>query len=152
MPSACWPLIAIPVGLLMAWVLTAAIQLRAFGWSMPFLVSASPLVVLVLGTGAAFLAALYPAWRASVDDPCAAVARGLSMRRLCLLLIVMLAACEQSATARPSRPPRRQCRSAQRMGPSLVLVVRATVPRPFEFPADHGATPGIRDRVVVLHR
>ena len=63
-------LIAIPVGLLMAWVLTAAIQLRAFGWSMPFLISASPLwSALVLGAGAAFLAALYPAWRASVDDP-----------------------------------------------------------------------------------
>ena len=63
-------LVAIPVGLLMAWVLTAAIQLRAFGWSMPFLISASPLwSALVLGAGAAFLAALYPAWRASVDDP-----------------------------------------------------------------------------------
>ena len=63
------------------------------------------------------------------------------MRRLCLLLIVMLAACEQSA------PPARQAAQAtvqigQRMGaepdPGFA---RATVPRPFEFPADHGAHP-----------
>ncbi|MCB1728515.1 MAG: ABC transporter permease, partial [Gammaproteobacteria bacterium] len=63
-------LLAIPAGLLMAWVLTAAIQLRAFGWSMPFVLGATPLwSALALGTGAAVLAALYPAWRASMHDP-----------------------------------------------------------------------------------
>jgi putative ABC transport system permease protein len=63
-------LLAIPAGLAMAWVLTDAIQLRAFGWSMPFLVSPAPLLLtLLLGLAAAVLAALYPAWRASRHDP-----------------------------------------------------------------------------------
>lgn len=61
---------AIPVGLAMAWVLTDAIQLRAFGWSMPFTVSADPLwMTLILGLVAASLASLYPAWQASRHDP-----------------------------------------------------------------------------------
>ena len=63
-------LLAIPTGLAMAWVLTDAIQLRAFGWSMPFLVAPSPLLLtLLLGLAAALLAALYPAWRSSRHDP-----------------------------------------------------------------------------------
>ena len=63
-------LLALPTGLAMAWVLTDAIQLRAFGWTMPFLVDSSPLVLTVLvGLGAAILASLYPAWQASRGDP-----------------------------------------------------------------------------------
>jgi putative ABC transport system permease protein len=63
-------LFAIPTGLALAWVLTDAIQLRAFGWTMPFLVSASPLLwALFIGVSAAWLASLYPAWQASRSDP-----------------------------------------------------------------------------------
>jgi len=63
-------LLALPTGLAMAWILTAAIQVRAFGWSMPFLVNASPLLwTLVLGFTAALLASLYPAWRSTHADP-----------------------------------------------------------------------------------
>ena len=63
-------LLALPTGLAMAWVLTAAIQVRAFGWSMPFTVNASPLLwTLVLGFAAALLASLYPAWRSTHADP-----------------------------------------------------------------------------------
>ena len=63
-------LFAIPTGLALAWVLTDAIQLRAFGWTMPFLVSASPLLwTLFIGVSAAWLASLYPAWQASRSDP-----------------------------------------------------------------------------------
>jgi putative ABC transport system permease protein len=63
-------LLALPTGLALAWVLTAAIQLRAFGWSMPFVVGASPLVWTVLiGLTAALLASLYPAWRSGHIDP-----------------------------------------------------------------------------------
>lgn len=63
-------LFAIPTGLALAWVLTDAIQLRAFGWTMPFVVSTSPLYwTLVLGISAALLASLYPAWQASRGDP-----------------------------------------------------------------------------------
>lgn len=61
---------ALPVGMVMAWVLTDAIQLRAFGWSMPFTVQAGPLLgVLLLGTLAAVLAGAYPAYRAARTDP-----------------------------------------------------------------------------------
>jgi putative ABC transport system permease protein len=65
-------LLAIPTGLAMAWVLTAAIQVRAFGWSMPFLVTPGPLIVtLLLGVLAALLASIYPAWRSSWQAPAA---------------------------------------------------------------------------------
>jgi putative ABC transport system permease protein len=63
-------LLAVPTGLAMAWVLTDAIQLRAFGWSMPFRVPAGPLwLTLLLGASAAVLASLYPAWRSGWHDP-----------------------------------------------------------------------------------
>jgi putative ABC transport system permease protein len=65
-------LLAIPTGLAMAWVLTDAIQLRAFGWTMPFLVSWPPLLLtLGLGACAAVLAGLYPAWRSGWQPPAA---------------------------------------------------------------------------------
>lgn len=63
-------LVAVPSGLLMAWVLTDVIQLRAFGWSMPFVVNLSP-VLLSVGFGilAALIAGLYPSWRSAREDP-----------------------------------------------------------------------------------
>ena len=43
-------LMSVPTGVLMAWVLTDAIQLRAFGWTMPFVIEATPLwFTLLLG-------------------------------------------------------------------------------------------------------
>ena len=63
-------ILAIPTGLIMAWVLTDAIQLRAFGWTMPFRIDPDPLVLtLFLGLVAALMASLYPAWQASRSDP-----------------------------------------------------------------------------------
>ena len=63
-------LLAVPTGVAMAWVLTEAIQLRAFGWSMPFVVSPGPLwLTLGIGVLAALLASVYPAWRAAWYDP-----------------------------------------------------------------------------------
>jgi putative ABC transport system permease protein len=63
-------LVAVPTGLGMAWVLTDAIQLRAFGWTMPFQVQLPPLLLTVaLGACAAVLAGLYPAWRSGWLQP-----------------------------------------------------------------------------------
>lgn len=63
-------LLALPTGLTMAWILTAAIQLRAFGWSMPLVVHGSPvLLTLLIGVSAALLASLAPAWRSARHDP-----------------------------------------------------------------------------------
>lgn len=63
-------LLAMPVGLAMAWVLTAAIQLRAFGWSMPLSFVTEPYVIALLtGTGAALLASILPAWRSAGQNP-----------------------------------------------------------------------------------
>ena len=61
---------AVPVGMVMAWVLTDVIQYRAFGWSMPFQLSLEPvLVAILLGALAASIAAIYPAWLASRRHP-----------------------------------------------------------------------------------
>lgn len=57
-------LLAIPVGELLAWGLTHVVQLRAFGWSIPYQPDISNwLVALLLSVLAAGLASLYPAWR-----------------------------------------------------------------------------------------
>jgi putative ABC transport system permease protein len=62
--------LAIPTGLLMAWVLIESVQRRAFGWTMPFDVDAGLLAQAVLvGLLAAAAAAIYPAWRSSRRDP-----------------------------------------------------------------------------------
>lgn len=67
-------LFSIPLGLVLAWLLVFVINHRAFGWSMEFTVSATPLLEGVgLAIAAALLAALYPAWRAVHRLP----ARGL---------------------------------------------------------------------------
>jgi putative ABC transport system permease protein len=63
-------LMSVPTGILMAWVLTEAVQFRAFGWTMPLTLDLAPqLLNLGLGLLAAALAALYPAWSASRSDP-----------------------------------------------------------------------------------
>jgi len=63
-------LMSLPTGILMAWVLTGAVQFKAFGWTMPLVLEAAPQALnLGLGILAAALAALYPAWRASRYQP-----------------------------------------------------------------------------------
>jgi len=62
--------VAIPTGVLMAWVLIQSVQRRAFGWTMPFSVDSTLLLQAVLvGLLAAGLAAIYPAWRSAHRDP-----------------------------------------------------------------------------------
>ena len=62
--------VAVPTGLLMAWVLIESVQRRAFGWSMPFNVDGGLLLqTLLTGLLAAGLAAVYPAWRSAQRDP-----------------------------------------------------------------------------------
>lgn len=65
---------AAPLGTLLASLLVHVINRRAFGWSMEFTVSASPLLEgLALAIGAAVLAGLYPAARMILRQPAAAV-------------------------------------------------------------------------------
>ncbi|MDJ0739739.1 MAG: ABC transporter permease [Gammaproteobacteria bacterium] len=62
--------VAVPTGMAMAWVLTDVIQLRAFGWTMQYLVTPTPLLVsVVFGVAAALLAGIYPAWRGGREAP-----------------------------------------------------------------------------------
>ncbi len=62
--------VALPTGVLMAWVLIQSVQRRAFGWTMPFSVDSHLLLqTLLVGLLAAGLAALYPAWRSAQRDP-----------------------------------------------------------------------------------
>ena len=61
---------AIPLGLLLAWVLLAIVNVEAFGWRLPmylFPLEYGRLVLLTLF--AALVAALWPAWRLSRMAP-----------------------------------------------------------------------------------
>ena len=67
-------LAAIPLGLLMAWVLIDVINRRSFGWRMDIDVSPDVLVTaLTLSIGAALIAGLYPAFRAANAQPALAM-------------------------------------------------------------------------------
>lgn len=57
-------LAALPLGLAVAWVLTAVINVQAFGWRLPvFLFPGKWLTLLLLALATAAVAALWPAWR-----------------------------------------------------------------------------------------
>ncbi|MBT8082530.1 MAG: FtsX-like permease family protein [Gammaproteobacteria bacterium] len=65
---------AIPLGLIMAWVLIKVINRRAFGWQIDMEVAPGILAsALVFAVGASLLAGLYPAWRAAHSRPAVAM-------------------------------------------------------------------------------
>jgi putative ABC transport system permease protein len=65
---------ALPLGLLMAWMLIDVINRRSFGWSMDIQISTEVLLsALVLSVGAALLAGIYPAYRAAHAQPALAM-------------------------------------------------------------------------------
>ena len=65
---------AIPLGLVMAWVLIAVINRRAFGWQMDMTIAPTVLLTaLALAVGAALIAGLYPAYRAASARPALAM-------------------------------------------------------------------------------
>ena len=67
-------LAAVPLGLVMAWVLIEVINRRAFGWQMDILVSPEVLLAAVLfSVIAALLAGIYPAYRAAISRPALAM-------------------------------------------------------------------------------
>jgi putative ABC transport system permease protein len=66
--------LAVPGGLLLAWVLVFVVNRRSFGWTMPL--ELSPLILLqgvALSVLAAVLAGLYPAWKMATALPADAV-------------------------------------------------------------------------------
>lgn len=67
-------LAAIPLGLVMAYVLINVINQRAFGWKISMTVGLEvPLTALVFALIAALTASLYPAWRAAHSTPAIAM-------------------------------------------------------------------------------
>lgn len=65
---------AIPLGLVMAWVLIEVINRRAFGWQMDIAIDPAVLfAALTLAIGAALLAGIYPAYRAASARPALAM-------------------------------------------------------------------------------
>ncbi len=67
-------LAAVPMGLVMAWVLIEVINRRAFGWQMDIALSWQVLAAAILfSVGAALLAGIYPAWRAASSRPALAM-------------------------------------------------------------------------------
>ena len=73
--------LALPLGLAVAWVLTAVINVRAFGWRLPVhLFPGDWAVLFAMALGTAFLAALLPVWRLRRAQP-ADLMRGFSNER-----------------------------------------------------------------------
>ncbi len=67
-------LLAVPVGLVLAAVLTGAVNQRAFGWTIDFQIAPGLLVqALVLAVLAALVAGAYPAWRMGRTSPALAL-------------------------------------------------------------------------------
>jgi putative ABC transport system permease protein len=67
-------LAALPLGLVMAWVLIDVINRRAFGWQIDMTVTAAPLGwAIVIAVGAALAGGLIPAWRAARVPPALAM-------------------------------------------------------------------------------
>ena len=67
-------LAAVPLGVVMAWVLIKVINRRAFGWQIDMSIEPGILLVAVaFAMGAALLAGLYPAYRAGRSQPAIAM-------------------------------------------------------------------------------
>lgn len=65
---------AVPLGVVMAWVLIAVINRRAFGWQMDMTIDPRVLLTaMALAAGAALVAGIYPAWRAARARPAVAM-------------------------------------------------------------------------------
>jgi putative ABC transport system permease protein len=65
---------AVPLGIMMAYVLIEVINRRAFGWQIDMSIAPGILLsAIVFAIGAALLAGLYPAWRAAQSQPAAAM-------------------------------------------------------------------------------
>jgi len=65
---------AIPLGLVMAWVLIEVINRRAFGWQMDIVIDPAVLfAALMLSIGAGLVAGIYPAYRAGSARPALAM-------------------------------------------------------------------------------
>ncbi|MEM9878499.1 MAG: FtsX-like permease family protein, partial [Pseudomonadota bacterium] len=61
---------AVPLGLVLAWMLLAVVNVEAFGWRLPmFIFPGSYVTLALLALAAAGLAALWPAWRLSRTAP-----------------------------------------------------------------------------------
>ncbi len=67
-------LAALPLGVVMAWILLHVINRRAFGWQIDMTLSPSALVgALALAVAAATLAGIYPSWRMARTAPASAM-------------------------------------------------------------------------------
>ncbi|HEX4955720.1 MAG TPA: FtsX-like permease family protein [Thermoanaerobaculia bacterium] len=67
-------LLALPVGVLMAWIMVAVINRRSFGWTLALEVPPAALVQgVALALAAALAAGLYPAWRMARTRPAEAL-------------------------------------------------------------------------------
>ena len=67
-------LAALPLGVVMAWILLHVINRRAFGWQIDMSVSPSALLgALALAVAAATLAGIYPSWRMARTAPASAM-------------------------------------------------------------------------------
>jgi putative ABC transport system permease protein len=65
---------AVPLGLVMAWILISVINRRAFGWQIEMSLSAAPLLSAIgLSIMAAVIAGIYPAWHAAGRRPALAM-------------------------------------------------------------------------------
>jgi putative ABC transport system permease protein len=70
--AAVTAVLAVPLGLALAWVLLAIVNVEAFGWRLPmYLFPREYALLIAFALAAALIAALWPAWRLSRMEPAA---------------------------------------------------------------------------------
>lgn len=143
--------LAIPVGIVLALVMVHVVNRRSFGWTLDLSLSPDLFVqAVLLALVGALVAGVYPSWRMSRTRPAEAIrgAAGGGRFPVVILLLFPLVILGLTGACRgeESRTEIRASLSPVQVlaGSDTVGYARATGPREFVFPADHGPHPEYR--------
>jgi|GEM_PF-2569236 len=142
--------LAVPLGLLIAWLLCSLVNPRAFGWSFPMQISLAGVGWPLVGGALGGLFAVALGETLVRRQASYAMARTLFAPFAALFLLLYLQGCstetetEASSSVSALEAPSPGLRVGNLLGGEALGFARATRVVPFEFPRDHGAHPQFR--------